>query len=111
MMATGSTRVDVRERRSFSNTDKQRIVREYRAAVASGDGGGVVLRREGIYQSLVHRWGRHLDAGNGARIAAARQTVLDHAHQAHPERFPNGPPRPPKQPARVWINPTELHAQ
>ena len=63
MMATGSTRVDVRERRSFSNQDKQRIVTEYRAAIASGEGGGVVLRREGIYQSVVHRWGRHIDAG------------------------------------------------
>ena len=63
MMATGSTRVDVRERRSFSNQDKQRIVSEYRAAIASGEGGGVVLRREGIYQSVVHRWGRHIDAG------------------------------------------------
>ena len=62
-MATGSTRVDVRERRSFSNSDKQRIVSEYRAAIASGEGGGVVLRREGIYQSVLHRWGRHIDAG------------------------------------------------
>lgn len=62
-MAAGSTRVDVRERRSFSNSDKQRIVTEYRAAIASGEGGGVVLRREGIYQSLVHRWGCLIDAG------------------------------------------------
>ena len=50
-------------------------------------------------------------AGNGQRINTARQTVLDNAHQRHPERFPNGPPRPPRQPARVWINPTELHAR
>ena len=59
-MVTGSTRVDVRERRLFSNVEKQRIVSEYRAAVASGDGGGVVLRREGVYQSAVHRWGRRI---------------------------------------------------
>jgi putative transposase len=50
-------------------------------------------------------------AGNGQRINTARQTVLDQAYQAHPERFPNGPPVPPRQPARVWINPTELHAR
>lgn len=62
-MATVSTRVDVRERRSFPDSEKRRIVREYRAAVASGEGGGIVLRREGIYQSLVHRWGRLIDDG------------------------------------------------
>lgn len=62
-MATESTRVDVRERRSFSDAEKRRIVGEYRAAVASGEGGGAVLRREGIFQSLVHRWGRKIDDG------------------------------------------------
>ena len=62
-MATESTRVDVRERRSFSVEDKRRIVAAYRAAVASGDGGGVVLRLEGIYQSLVFKWGRQIDDG------------------------------------------------
>jgi len=61
-MATESTRVDVRERRSFSNDEKRRIVAEYRAAVASGrGGGGEVLRREGIYQSHVMKWGRQID--------------------------------------------------
>jgi putative transposase len=50
-------------------------------------------------------------AGNGARINTARQTVLDAAYANHPERFPNGPPTPPRQPARVWINPTELHTR
>jgi transposase len=62
-MATESTRVDVRERRSFSVEDKRRIVAAYRAAIASGEGGGVVLRREGIYQSLVFKWGRQIDDG------------------------------------------------
>ena len=70
--------MDVRERRSFSNDDKQRIVTEYRAAIASGEGGGVVLRREGIYQSVVHRWGRHIDdgtldaPGDGVRVPAGK---------------------------------------
>lgn len=50
-------------------------------------------------------------AGNGTRINLARQTVLDSAYQQHPERFPNGHPVPPRQPARVWINPTELHTR
>ncbi len=63
-MAAESTRVDVRERRSFSNEEKRRIVAEYRAAVAAGGGGGgVVLRREGIYQSHVMKWGRQIDDG------------------------------------------------
>jgi len=44
-------------------------------------------------------------AGNGARIAAARQAVLNDAYQHHPERFPNGPPRPPKQPAACGSTP------
>lgn len=68
-MATESTRVDVRERRSFPNDDKRRIVAEYRAAVASGrGGGGEVLRREGIYQSHVMKWGRQIDDDTLGRI-------------------------------------------
>jgi transposase len=62
-VTTESTRVDVRERRSFSTDEKRRIVGEYRQAIASGEGGGVVLRREGIYQSLVFKWGRQIDDG------------------------------------------------
>ena len=50
-------------------------------------------------------------AGNGQRITIARQTVLDNAYAAHPERFPNGHPHPPKQPARVWINPTAVKSK
>ena len=47
-------------------------------------------------------------AGNGPAVYAARQTVLDAAYHAHPERFPNGPPHPPHQPTRVWINPPAI---
>ena len=62
-MATESTRVDVRKpRRSFSVEDKRRIVSEYRAAVDS-IGRGEVLRREGIYQSHVWKWGKQIDDG------------------------------------------------
>jgi len=44
-------------------------------------------------------------AGNGTRIAAARQAVLDDAYQHHPERFPNGPPRPPNNPPACGSTP------
>jgi transposase-like protein len=71
-MATESTRVDVRERRSFSVEDKRRIVAAYRAAIVSGEGGGVVLRREGIYQSLVFKWGQQIDDGT---LVARRRLV------------------------------------
>ena len=50
-------------------------------------------------------------AGNGQRITKARQTVLDAAYTTHPERFPNGQPHPPRQPSRVWINPTQTHSK
>ena len=79
-MATVSTRVDVRERRSFSVGGKRRIVGAYRAAVASGEGGGVVLRREGIYQSLVFKWGRQIDDGTlGTRRRGPAATGKDPA--------------------------------
>jgi putative transposase len=34
-----------------------------------------------------------------------RQNTLQNAFEAHPERFPNGPPKPPRLPTKVWINP------
>jgi putative transposase len=43
--------------------------------------------------------------GRVADVAATRQAALDAAYQAHPERFPNGPPRVPLPPAAVHINP------
>ncbi|MBI3256340.1 MAG: transposase [Actinobacteria bacterium] len=66
-MASQSTRVDVRERRFFPVDEKRRIVADYRAAVAAG-AGGEVLRREGIYQSLVWNWGRQIDDATLASI-------------------------------------------
>jgi len=62
MTTSGSTRVDVKVRRRFSVEDKQRIVGEYRAATTP-TGRGEVLRREGIYQSHVWKWGRQIDEG------------------------------------------------
>ncbi len=40
-------------------------------------------------------------------VAAARQTALDVAYAAHPERFPHGAPRVPRPPTIVHINPLE----
>ena len=62
MTASGSTRVEVRTRRRFTVDDKRRIVAAYRAATDS-TGRGEVLRREGIYQSHVSKWGRQIDDG------------------------------------------------
>jgi putative transposase len=41
---------------------------------------------------------------------AKRSLVLAEAHAAHPERFPNGQPRPPALPKEVWINKPNLTA-
>jgi putative transposase len=38
---------------------------------------------------------------------AHRQSVLELAYMAHPERFPNGPPRVVKPAREVWINPPQ----
>jgi transposase InsO family protein len=43
--------------------------------------------------------------GRVASVAATRQVALDAAYGAHPERFPNGPPRARLPPAAVHINP------
>ena len=43
-------------------------------------------------------------------VRAARQVALDAAYQAHPERFPHGPPRAAVPPAAVHINPITAEA-
>lgn len=43
--------------------------------------------------------------GRVAAVAAIRQATLDAAYLAHPERFPNGPPRVLLPPTAVHINP------
>ena len=60
-MASGSVRVDVKARRVFPDSEKRRIVAEYRAAPLNEKGG--VLRREGIFQSNVWNWGNQIDDG------------------------------------------------
>jgi hypothetical protein len=44
----------------------------------------------------------------GAETIAARQQGLLAAHQAHPERFVRGTPRPQALPTAVWINPPSV---
>jgi putative transposase len=43
--------------------------------------------------------------GRVAEVATTRQAALDVAYHAHPERFPNGPPRVRQPPTTVSINP------
>jgi len=43
--------------------------------------------------------------GQSQDIFHARAAILSAAYQAHPERFVRHPPRPPKLPQAVWINP------
>ena len=42
--------------------------------------------------------------GRAEAVYAERQAVLDQAYAAHPERFPNGRPKPPALPGPAWIN-------
>ena len=42
--------------------------------------------------------------GQAQSVLARRQTVLDAAYQAHPDRFVRRPPKPLPLPSEVWIN-------
>jgi putative transposase len=44
-------------------------------------------------------------AGLAGEVTEARCLTLARAHEAHPERFVRHPPRPPRVPTAVWINP------
>jgi putative transposase len=44
-------------------------------------------------------------SGRAEAALAQRQTALDAAFVAHPERFPKGPPKVQPLPTAVWINP------
>ena len=48
--------------------------------------------------------------GRVPEVAAIRQAALDAAYRAHPERFPNGPPRARLPPTSVSINPVPAGA-
>lgn len=53
--------------------------------------------------------------GTWRAIHAQRQTTLDAAAAAHPERFRRGRPQPPLPPKEAWINrptiTTEIHTR
>jgi putative transposase len=63
------------------------------------------------YNHQHHHSGLHLMTpaavhhGQAPQLIAARQTVLDAAWRAHPERFVKRPPKHPSLPDAVWINP------
>ena len=46
--------------------------------------------------------------GQAVEKIAAREQVLLAAHEAHPERFVRGIPKPPALPTAVWINPPSV---
>ena len=43
--------------------------------------------------------------GQADVVIATKQAALNSAYQAHPERFPNGPPKAKLLPKAVYINP------
>jgi transposase len=66
--------VPKRRRRVFSPADKLRIVKEADRCLASGKRGalGAMLRREGIYSSLVSSWRTQLGAHGAAGLDAKK---------------------------------------
>ena len=51
------------KRRTYTAEYKQRILEEAEAAAAARGGVGVLLRREGLYSSLLYVWRRERDQG------------------------------------------------
>jgi putative transposase len=49
--------------------------------------------------------------GQAEAVQAARQSTLDHAFSANPERFVRKPPEPPAKPTAVWINPPQQNPE
>jgi transposase len=66
--------VSKRRRRVFSAADKLRIVKEADRCLASGKRGalGALLRREGIYSSLVSSWRTQLGAQGTSGLVAKK---------------------------------------
>jgi transposase-like protein len=62
------------KRRTFSAADKLRIVKEADACLATGKRGDLeaMLRREGIYSSLLSAWRTQLGAHGAAGLAARK---------------------------------------
>jgi transposase len=51
------------KRRTYTAEYKQRILQEAEAAAATRGGVGALLRREGLYSSLLHVWRQERDQG------------------------------------------------
>ncbi len=49
--------------------------------------------------------------GQAQQILKKRQKILDEAYTKHPERFRKKPPKVPKLPKAVWINPPKTQTQ
>ena len=63
------------KRRSFTAEYKQRILQEAEAVAATPGGVGALLRREGLYSSLLAYWRRERDAGILDTLAPQRSAV------------------------------------
>jgi transposase len=78
------------KRRTFTAEYKLKIVSEYEAAKASGEG-AVILRREGLYHSHILEWRAARDAGAltglGARKTATVEGRRKSADAAEAERL------------------------
>ena len=59
----------------------------------------LLLRREGLYTSLIAAWKSQRD--QAVRAALARPAA---AHTRNPDRFVNKPPTPAALPTAAWIN-------
>ncbi|WP_208012961.1 transposase [Nesterenkonia salmonea] len=68
--APGAPRGSRAKRRSFTAEYKRRIVAEYDAAAVGTK--GEVLRREGLFDSHIKDWRRHLEAGTLASMGKRR---------------------------------------
>lgn len=56
------------------------------------------------HSSLAYLTPEVVHYGLAGQVLASRQSVLDEAYQAHPERFVNGQPSQPSPPEAAWIN-------
>ena len=60
------------KRRSFTAKEKLRVLAETDAAVGTGEIGSI-LRREGLYSSVLHRWRQQRDQGIISSLAPSKR--------------------------------------
>ena len=72
------------QRRRFTADYKQRILKEVDAAKGSG-GIGALLRREGLYSSLLATWRNERDAGTRAALTPQRRGPKSKRHPLQDE--------------------------